>query len=148
MSSWTSQLLSGFAEHLATSGIGTWHQDGSPYGSTDTGIVIGAMPAQPERVILLNAYPMGESLSTATVAVGLQVRTRAGTDPRQVWDLDDTIWEQLHGATQLNLGEVTVIQVYRTSSASLGQGRDGQNRWERTSNYHVDALRPTSERPD
>lgn len=147
MSGWTTRLLTGLAEHLAAAGVGTWHPDGAPYAVGETGIVLGAMPAEPERCIVLAAYPVSEDVAQADVTVGVQIRTRAGSDPRDVVDLDDAVFEQLHGAERLDLGGVLVVQVYRRSSASLGQARDSNARWERTSNYYVDAMRPTVARP-
>jgi len=147
MSGWTTTLVSGLAEYLASAGVGTWHPDGAPYAAGETAIVLGAMPAEPARVILLNTYPVAEDTSQADVTVGVQVRTRGGSDPRDVVDLDDAVWELLHGAERLDLGGVLVVQIYRRSSAALGQARDATARWERTSNYYLDAMRPTLTRP-
>ena len=149
MSGWTTNLLTGLAEHLAAAGVGVWHppEAGEPYAAGDVAIVLGAMPAVPERVIVLASYPVSEDVAQADVTVGVQVRTRAGPDPRDVQDLDDAVWEQLHGAAGLVLGGVDVVQIYRRSSASLGQARDQTARWERTSNYYIQAMRPTAARP-
>jgi hypothetical protein len=146
---WTSALLTGLAELLDASGAGIWRQDpADPYGPDDVAIVLGAMPATPVRCILLSAYPVSDHMSEADVTVGVQVRTRAGPDVRDVLDLDDAVWELLHGATDLQLGVVDVVQVSRRSSTSLGQARDATGvRWERVSNYYADAMRPTAHRP-
>lgn len=146
---WTTNLLTGLAEYLAAAGIGVWRppEQSEPYGPDDVAIVLGAMPAEPERAIVLAAYPVSEGLALANVRVGVQVRTRAGNDPRDVQDLDDAVWEQLHGATGLVLGGVDVVQVFRQSSATLGHARDQTARWERVSNYYMDAMRPTVARP-
>ncbi|GAA2327546.1 minor capsid protein [Dactylosporangium salmoneum] len=147
MSGWTTNLLSGIAQLLADAGVGVWRPDGSPYAAGDTGIVDSGMPPEPERVICLGAYPVSDHPSQADVTVGVQVRTRAGRDPREVRDLDDAVFEVLHGLEQTELGGVRVVQIYRRSSAALGQARDATDRWEWTSNYYVDAMRPTAARP-
>lgn len=148
MSGWTSNLLGGIAQLLADAGVGVWHPDGSPYDVGDTVIVVGAVPpAPPERVICLAPYPVSDHASQADVTVGVQIRTRAGRDPRDVLDLDDLVFEQLHGLEQTELGGVRVVQIYRRSSAALGQARDGRDLWERTNNYYVDAMHPTVHRP-
>jgi hypothetical protein len=146
---WTSRLLTGLAEHLAADEVGVWHPDpADPYAAGDVAIVLGAMPTTPVRCILLSAYPVSDHISEADVTVGVQVRTRAGPDVRDVLDLDDAVWELLHGATDLQLGGVDVVQVARRSSTSLGQARDATGvRWERSSNYYADAMRPTAHRP-
>ena len=148
MSGWTTTLLTGFAEYLAAAGVGTWHADpADPYTAGETAIVLGAMPPEPERCIVLASYPVSEDIAQADVTVGVQVRTRGGSDPRDVGDLDDAVFDVLHGATALELGGVLVVQAYRRSSASLGQARDQTGRWERSSNYYFDAMRPTAARP-
>ncbi len=142
---WTTSLLEGVAELLATEGVGVWRPDGPPYTTVETGIVIAAMPPDPDRIIVLNAYPIAEHVDQADVTIGVQVRTRGTTDPRVVQNLDDAVFEALHGLSQIDLGGVSVVQMYRQSSAALG--RDGADRWERSSNYYVDAMHPTVHRP-
>lgn len=147
MSGWTTNLLGGLAQLLADAGVGTWHPDGSPYVAGDTAIVIAALPPAPDRAVALAAYPVSDHVSQADVTVGVQVRVRAGRDPREVQDLDDAVFEALHGLEELVLGGVSVVQIYRRSSAALGQARDPNELWERSSNYYVDAMRPTALRP-
>lgn len=146
---WTSRLLTGLAGHLDERGVGVWRtpESGEPYTADETGIVIGAMPDDPARCIVLAAYPISEHVSLANVAVGVQVRCRAGADPCDVQDLDDAVFDALHGATNLVLNDIDVIQIYRRSSASLGQARDQTARWERVSNYYLDAMRDSTHRP-
>lgn len=147
MSGWTSDLLHGLAELLATTGVGAWRPTGV-YTADETAITIGAMPPEPEQVICLASYPVTDMVGLADVTVGVQVRTRAGPDPRDVQDLDEAVYDQLHGLTQTTFGAAHVVQCYRRSSAALGQARDGTDRWERVSNYYLDAIHPTTHRPD
>lgn len=147
---WTTQLLTGLAEYLANGGVGVWHDpDGvlEPYAAGETAIVLGAMPPEPERAIVLASYPVAEDLVQADVTVGVQVRIRAGADPRDVQDSDDQVFDLLHGMEQCTVGGISIVQCYRRSSAGLGQARDSTARWERVSNYYVDAMRPTAARP-
>lgn len=144
MTSWTTSLLAGFAELLAAGDAGIWRPAGV-YSAGETAIVVEAMPPEPERVICLALYPVTDHVEQADVTVGLQVRTRAGRDPRDVAELDDAVYDLLHGVNQTTVGGIRVVQCYRQSSALLG--RDQTDRWERTSNYYVDAMRPTAHRP-
>lgn len=143
---WTSRLLTGLAEHLDAADIGTWKTSGT-YAAGETGIVIRAVPDQPERLITLAAYPVGGDLvGMADHTVGVQVRVRAGVDPRDCDDLADEIFDALDGAAGLTWGGVPVVSVERTSYAPLGQ--DGSRRWERSENYLIMAMRPTSNNTD
>lgn len=142
---WTSDFLTGLAQYLADSQVGVWRPTGPPYGPAETGIVIAAMPPAPDRVVCLTDYPVEDHISEADVTVGVQIRTRGTTDPRDVADLADAIYDLLHGATGMVLGGVSVVQVYRQSYTRLG--RDEADRFERSDNYYVDAMRPTAYRP-
>lgn len=144
---WTTDLLEGVAELLATAGVGQWRPDGPPYDQGETAIVIGAMPPDPARIILLAAYPVEDNIALAHATVGLQVRTRAGPDPRDVQDLDDEVYEQLQGLTQTTFGTCHVKQMWRRSATSLGQARDGTDRWEQSSNFYAEATHATVHRP-
>jgi hypothetical protein len=148
---WTTRLLNGLAQHLHDAGVGVWHDPDAaapePYADGDIAITIGASPSSPDRCVVLASYPVSEDATQADVTVGVQVRTRAGADPQDVQDLDDAVFEVLHGATSLDLGGVSVVQILRRSSSSLGQARDQTGRWERSSNYYIDAMRPTATRP-
>lgn len=139
MSGWTTLLLTGLAEHLADNGIGLWRPTGV-YAAGETGIVLAALPPDPDRIVCLTAYPVTDRLAVADVTVAIQVRVRAGRDPRDVDDLADDVYALLHGAEHLILGGVPVNQAYRRSGTLLG--RDQSDRWERSDNYYFDAIRP------
>lgn len=144
---YTSRLLAGLAEHLAAAGIGTWDPTGATYAAGATAIVIRAIPAQPDRLITITAYPLGNNLpGMADHVTGVQVRVRGTQDPRVCDDLADAIFDLLDGATALTWGGIPVKDVGRRSYTSLGQ--DGSRRWERSENYLVDAMRPTSKNTD
>lgn len=143
MSGWTTSLLTGLAQHLADNGVGLWRPTGT-YVAGETGIVLAAMPPDPDRIVCLTAYPVSSRPDTADATVAVQVRTRAGKDPRDVADLSDEVYELLHGATHLIFGGVPVVQILHRSGVPMG--RDSRDRWERSDNYYVDAIRPSAGR--
>jgi hypothetical protein len=145
---WHTSLLTGLAAHLAANGVGSWRPDGSAYGAAETAIVLSTMPPRPDRVICLNAYPVDQD-GFGDVTVGIQVRTRAGKDPRQVLDLADAVYDLIDGAAAVNLGGIWLSQIFRRSGEELSAmaGVDRQaDRHERIDNYYVQASRPSANR--
>lgn len=142
--SWTANLAHGLAEYLAAGGVGTYQSTGI-YREDETGIVIGAMPAAPPRVVALTPYPLADDVDQADSVLGLQVRVRgADTDPRPVLDLIDAVFDVLHGATHLDLAGALVHLVERTASTPMGQ--DTNRRYEHADSYQLMAHRPTRHR--
>jgi hypothetical protein len=131
---YTVDLLDGLARLLAEQGLGTFRPDGL-YAPDETAITIAATPPAPDRVICLSAYPVTESSRLTDTTTGIQVRTRAGSDPREADALDDEVFALLHGAGPFTWGAVPVQLLYRVSGAPIGA--DASGRWERTSNYHA-----------
>lgn len=143
---WTSQLLTGLAEHLADASIGTWQETGA-YAAGVTGICIRAVPQTPDRTITLATYPIGSNLpGLADHLVGVQIRVRGGTDPRECEDLADAIYTELDGLAGARWSGIPIVQVTRQSYSSLGTDANGL--WERSENYYVQAMRPTSNNTD
>ncbi len=143
---WTSRLLTGLAEHLQTAGVGLWRPTGV-YQPADTAIVIRNIPQSPDRVITLAAYPVGQDAQgLADHTSGVQIRVRAGVDPRECDDLADAVYDLLDSAAGLVFGGIPVVQMWRQSYTPLGQ--DSNSRWERSENYYVQAMRPTSNNTD
>lgn len=141
----TSDLGTGLAEHLASNDIGEWDTTGV-YATTDTGIVVGAMPPTPDRCIVITAYTSAEEYADqADTVVMVQARCRAGRHPDDVNDLADEIKDLIDGATYLTLNGVEIVQILWRSGAWLG--RDANDRFERTDNYLINAMRPTAHRP-
>ncbi|MFJ7902374.1 minor capsid protein [Streptomyces sp. NPDC096198] len=135
---YTVDLLDGLARLLDKHGVGIYRPDGV-YAPGETAITIAATPPSPDRVICLSAYPVTESSLLTDTTTGVQVRTRAGADPREVDALDDQVHALLHASGPHRFGAVPVQLVYRVSAAPLGA--DGSGRWERTSNYYARAHR-------
>ncbi len=140
----TASLIAGLAQHLADAGIGLW-QPTVPYAPGDTAIVVAVLPAAPDRCVCLTPYPVEDWVGVADVTVGVQVRCRGGQDPTGAQDLDDRVFDLIHGADGHSWGGVDVVQVYRQSGAPIG--RDKNDRYQVTSNDYIDADRPTASRP-
>ncbi|OAR21908.1 hypothetical protein A8W25_28130 [Streptomyces sp. ERV7] len=137
---YTVDLLDGLARLLAEQGLGTYRPDGL-YAPDETAITIAATPPAPDRLICLAAYPVAESSLLTDTTTGIQVRTRASADPREVDALDDQLFALLHGAGPFRFGAVPVQLLYRVSAAPIGA--DSSGRWERTANYYARAHRAT-----
>lgn len=141
--SFTTDLAAGIAVHLDAAGVGVWRPNGG-YADTDTAIVMKAMPQQPHRCIALTAYANLDDPLLPLGQVAVQFRCR-GTDPRHPDDDADAIFDLLHATNHLLLGGLRVVQMFRQSSAQLGQ--DSTGRWERADNYYATVQQPTSHRP-
>lgn len=142
--SFTGNLLNGMAQLLATGGAGTYRSDGTAYLPGETAIVLGAMPQTPDRAIVLSDYPVTDDPSLSDSVIGLQVRTRGGTDPHDVKAIAGAVFDLLHGATAYQAGTVHVVQSLRQGGGPLG--RDDSNRWEHSENYYLTVHRPSTHR--
>ncbi len=141
---WTSRLIAGIAELLDATGVGAWHPDGTPYAAGETGILDRAIPPEPDRIITLAAYPIdsAEHVGMADHDCAVQVRVRGlPYDMRDCDDLADAVYDELDGLHDVVLGGIPIVLMWRQSYTSLGQ--DGSDRWERSENYYVRAMRPT-----
>lgn len=137
---WTTDLLVGIAEHLADSGAGTWLPSGAYSADALAPIFMASVPSKPDVVLTLFDYDV-ESTHDGYVVQGVQVRLRGTTDSTVVSDLDDAVFDALHGLRNRDLHGVHVVSVKRDSGSWLGT--DGSRRHERTSNYYVTATRPS-----
>lgn len=132
--SWTTDLMTGVAEHLAAQGVGTWRPSGI-YSASETGIIFRSVPQGPDRVVVLSPYPVEDDARLTDAIQGLQVISRATQDPREADALDDAVFNALQGLRGVVLGGVPVVLAWRQSGASLGQ--DGNQRWSLSSNYYL-----------
>jgi hypothetical protein len=143
--SFTGDVLKGLAQYLEDGGVGTYEPTGAYPVSADAPIFLGDMPGTPDRVIVLSAYVIDDDPSLPDSAVGVQARTRgAAGSPGSVDDLDDAVFDRLHGARGITAGTVRITQILRRSGTPLG--RDGNRRFERSSNFYVTAARPSLHR--
>jgi hypothetical protein len=145
VSGFSTDLLTGLAVYLAANSVGTWNTSGA-YTVLETGIVLGNVPQTPDRIVTLTSYGVSDSPALSDSVLGVQVRTRwGGADPRPCDDLDDLIFNLLHGKTGLVLSTgVTIVQSLRHSASTLGQ--DGNSRWSNVSNYYLSVHRPSTNR--
>lgn len=144
----TANLLAGMAAHLAATGVGTWRPDGVYQPDDPVPITIAGLPDAPDKAVALTYYTVTDDPSLSDSVAGVQVRCRGGADPRDVLDVDDAVFDQLHGLTDADLGAapnaVRVSEILRNSSVPLG--RDSTGRWEHVSNYYVTVWRPSPHR--
>lgn len=144
MAGWTTTLLEGLAAELAGAGIGTWRPDG-PYTAGETAIVIRTIPVEPDRLITLSPYRVGDDYPGSQDFVqAVQIRLRGTPDPRVCDDLADAVFELLDSREHWTCGGIPVVYSQRRSDTSLGQ--DGNRRWEASHNYALHVMRPTAHR--
>lgn len=143
MSSFLVDLVDGLARTLADAGVATYRPTGV-YTPSETAITDTVMPDSPDRVVVLTAYGSSDDPALTDCTVSVQVRTRAGQDPRQVAALDDAVFNVLHALADQQFGSARVAFMRRDNSAPMG--RDASGRHERTSNYTVRCQRPPSDR--
>ncbi|MFK0289941.1 minor capsid protein [Streptomyces sp. NPDC090442] len=136
--SYTADLLDGLARLLDAAGVGSYRPDGV-YQPGDTAITVATMPPAPDRVICLSAYSVTDSPVLTDTLTGVQLRTRASADPREVDALDDAVFDVLHGSGPHTWGTARVQLLYRVSAAPIGA--DSAGRMERSSNYYARAHR-------
>lgn len=146
--SFTTNLLTGMAEHLAAAGAGVWRPDGSAYGPDEVAIVIRSIPQAPDRLITLAPYAVdGTGLrGLADHQAAVQVRIRGTTDPRTCDETADAVFDALDSLAGVTWQGIAVVQVWRQSYTSLGTDTTG--RWEASHNYYLDVMRPTAHNTD
>lgn len=132
-------VVDGLARLLDTAGVATYRPDGV-YATTDTAITDTVMPDSPDRAVVFTAYDTADSAQLTDCTVFVQVRTRAGLDPREVAALDDAVFGVLHALRDQTFGAARVALIKRDNTATLGA--DSLGRFERTSNYTLRAQRP------
>lgn len=140
---YTNDLLTGLAQHLAGLGLGLTYNPSGVYTAGQVGIVVGPLPASPDRVVALTPYQVrAGALSDVTQGVQVRIRGAARAPVNPVNDLADDLYDALHGATDLTLGTIHVAQIIRASHALLGPDTNG--RQETTSNYYLETAHPSA----
>ncbi|WP_116051679.1 minor capsid protein [Amycolatopsis palatopharyngis] len=139
----TTNLLTGIAEHLDAAGAGVWRPTGA-YLDAEIGIVLGVPSQQPPSLIALAAYNNSDDPSLSDSSVTMQVRTRGpDADPRKADDLADAVFDALQGLRATANG-IRVVYSRRISTFPLGI--DDNGRHERTDNYDLTVHRPSTHR--
>ena len=141
----TTDLLSGLAALLAANGLGVYNPSGV-YLPTDTGIIIGTVPQDPDSVICLTPYTLTDAnpdpyQADQQVSVQIWLRGASG-DPRPVMDLENAIYGTLHGLAGVTFGSAYMLVAWRHNEASLGQ--DSRSRSQRVANYYLRVHQPTA----
>jgi hypothetical protein len=145
MASIQNDLLDGIAQLIVGAGIATYNTAGV-YTTGQTGITFKAVGPIPDRIVVLTAYVVSDSPTLPLSRLGVQVRVRGTTDPRDVDELGDAIFGILHGLVHVQFNTVHADQILRQSSITLGQ--DSAKRWERADAYYIDLdVPPTINRP-
>lgn len=143
----TTELLDGFATIIAAAGLAAWTPTGI-YAANETGIFRKVLPDAPDRAIALTLVDTSDDPTMPLGSKMLQVRGRGR--PSEPWDVDDLldpIFDLLHGRTDITIGSQTVIQCLRRVSAPMGM--DNAKRWERADQFYLDVdAPPTSLRPE
>lgn len=136
-------LLDGLARYL--DGLGLMEYD--PDGVTGN-VFIETMPSRPDRAVSLTIY--GGPESDALLGwdeVSVQVRTRAGTDPRTSRQWCTDIRGALHGLTDTLLpGGLFVSSCIAMQAAPIYIAADSNGRHEHTCNFRVDVRSVTAHR--
>jgi hypothetical protein len=142
----TTKLATGLAELLATSGVGEWAPSSQRAGAPVPWITIGDLPETPDQVICLTPYDATPPSAGSDRLVPVQVRTRGDRLPATAVDLQDAVYEVLHGRRRTLLGtmpnQIMVVQILRRNAAQLG--KDELGRWQWVSTYDVSVNRVTA----
>jgi hypothetical protein len=139
----TNDILTGLAGLITGAGLATV-RDGTDFLSSETALTFKNLPATPDRVVCLTPY--GANGDQPEITLGqqpVQVRFRGTSDPRDVDELGDAVFNVLHGARDLTFGSVHVVQILRISSTPLGMDEQSR-RFERSDNFQLDVDLPTS----
>lgn len=138
-------LITGYAELIDDATTAKWDASGV-YAESDTGICVQVIPQSPAGIVALTTYPVSDDPSLSDSVIGFQVHVRLpGEDPRPVNDLSDSIFDLIHGATNVHLstGAVVVESLHRSG---VLHGQDDLKRWSRSDNYYLTTWRPSPNR--
>lgn len=136
----TSSIVTGLAELLDSAGLGVFRPDGV-YEDDEVGIFLHRMPEAPDKAYAITPYPV-EDTGLTDVTDGLQIRMRAGPDPRELLDMADAVRDLLHMREGLVVGGVRLSLIWRDSQAPMGQDEHGRE--EISSNYYARSSRPSA----
>lgn len=142
-------LLPALAAHLAGLGHGTYSTT-TPYQPGDVAIVLGAMPATPDRCVALTVQPGPQSNTSEPYDTPhVRVRVRGTADERVAREHAQNVYDALHGLGVTDLpGGVRVFNVVGLQSAPVYVGIDANSRHECAANFFVEYLNPSALRPD
>lgn len=130
-------LTDGLARLIASTGLALYRDTGI-YTAAETGITVMVLPDTPDRLLCLSHYVV-EDTDTDTGIDAVQIRMRAGRDPREVNDWGDSLRDLLHHRRHFDLGPVRCSLAWRQSQAQMGQ--DAKGRAELAANYYFRTVR-------
>ncbi|TDD25054.1 hypothetical protein E1287_37625 [Actinomadura sp. KC06] len=133
-----------FAQLLATRGLGTFNADGSAGGT----IFLAALPTTPDRCKAVALYGGVESSTLLDYdEPRVQIRCRAGTDPRQAETDAQAVYDTLHGLGRVTLSGGTWLQLaVGIQAGPVYIGRDANGRHEYVTNFRAEISRPSPNR--
>lgn len=135
---YSTDLVEGLAELLAAGGLGVYRPE-ALYDPAETGIVLAVMPPDPDRAICLTDYPV-EDTDQPDAITAIQIRMRAGPDPRAVSALADDVFDLLHNRRHYRVRGIHIALSWRNSQAWIGQ--DAHGRMEIAANFYLRTTRP------
>jgi hypothetical protein len=129
-------LLVGLAQLLDARGVGAY-RPGVAQAADAVAIVLSDSPPEPDRVIVLTAYPLTDDPTLNDLVLGVTVRCRGRPDAVLGADeLADQVRRVLHGLQHTQFGATAYVSLLsRFSSAPLGM--DANRRRERVENYRA-----------
>lgn len=147
---WSPDLLTGVAQRLADLAGFHW-ADGAVIdpGDTRVCVTIARRPDAPDRLVVVNPYPIDTGVGGATVTEAIQVRYRGTFDPATVLEQRDDTRRVLDGLGTdgpVQLGGVWVAYARLQSGTEISF--DGNQRAECFDNFYLVAERPTLLRHD
>lgn len=140
-------VLPGIASLIANAGLGVTYSASGTYTTAQTGVYMLAVPTAPDRIVTLTFVAQGDDPSLPYGQAMVQVLTRGKVgDPMDCEALADSIFNLLHGSTNLQFGTTNVTQMNRRVSVPMGQ--DDSKRWSRADQFYLDyTVAPTTNRP-
>lgn len=133
------KMMAGFAELIDATGIGVYRESGE-YAWNEVGVTVVALPSTPDNVIVLSPYAVDMAAYESDATTGLQVRIRAGEDPRPLLDRADALTDLIHDLNGVDIGGIRVVTSTLQSATPMGQ--DGNLRHEHSLNFYIAYSRP------
>jgi hypothetical protein len=140
-------VLTGFGDLLVAAGVAV-QSSTAPFQPSDTALVFGNRPAQPDRLVELTFVPMTDNPSMPTGVVMVHAICRGlPNNPLDTDDLSDAVFNTVHGLTDVMFGACHVVQILRHASIDVGQ--DDSARHERSDQFFINLdFAPTVLRPE
>lgn len=144
-------LFPGLGQYLALLGHGAWSPD-EPYPDGATAIVLGTLPAAPDRCIALSPYPGGVpaqgSSNEPEDTEPVEILVRGDTDYLGSHDAAAAIYRDLNGQSTITLPNgCRVSNIVALQTGARWMGTDNGNRHRHSVVVEIEYLNPTRLRP-